>query len=104
LSPFYAQNPLTGALGRRLRENIPSGRIKVPLLIAQGDADTLVLPAVQTAYVAKRCATPGNGPLDYKTFAGRGHTDIVRPGSGLLPALLGWTEARFAGTAAPSTC
>ncbi|MCW2786052.1 MAG: hypothetical protein JWP74_2569 [Marmoricola sp.] len=102
--PFYAQDPLTGALGRRLRENVPSGLIKVPVFIAQGDADALVLPAVQAAYVAKRCAVPGNGPLDYKTFADRGHTDIVLPGSGMLPALLGWTEARFAGAPAPSTC
>jgi pimeloyl-ACP methyl ester carboxylesterase len=101
---IYARNPLTGPLGQRLRQNVPNAAIKVPVLIAQGLADTLVLPTVQSAYVAKRCADPANGPLDYETYAGRGHVDIIEPGSGMLPRLLAWTEARFGGAKAPSTC
>ncbi|HET6153396.1 MAG TPA: lipase family protein [Marmoricola sp.] len=103
-SSIYARDPLSGPLGKRLRQNVPTGSITVPLLIAQGLSDNLVLPNVQAAYVAKRCADPANGPLDYETYAGRGHTDIIVPGSGMLPRLLAWTVARFAGTTAPSTC
>ncbi|MFL6154651.1 MAG: lipase family protein [Marmoricola sp.] len=101
---YLRRDPLTGPLGRRLRENVPTGKITAPVFIAQGLNDKLVLPAVQDAYVADRCKAPGNGPLLYKTYAGRGHGDIVSPGSGMLPTLLAWTAARFDGTDAPTSC
>jgi uncharacterized membrane protein HdeD (DUF308 family)/alpha-beta hydrolase superfamily lysophospholipase len=45
--PIYSVDPLGGALGRRLAQNTPTGPIKVPLLIAQGLDDHLVLPGLQ---------------------------------------------------------
>jgi acetyl esterase/lipase len=101
---LYAQDPRTGPLDQRLRENSPTGTLRMPTLIAQGTVDPLVLPSLQTAYVAQRCGQSGNGPLDYRTYDGRNHTDIVAPGSAMIPDLLTWTEDRFAGKTAVSTC
>ncbi len=55
--PIYAVTPLGGALGRRLAHNTPTGPIKVPLLIAQGLDDHLVLPSMQRSYI-NGLATP----------------------------------------------
>lgn len=100
----YAAKATSGALGRRLRENIPDGRISVPTFIAQGESDLLVLPSVQKAFVAARCARSSNGPLDYRVYPDRDHTDIINRGSAMLPDLLSWTQDRYAGKTAPSTC
>lgn len=102
--PFFGQDPRTGPLGRRLVENIPSGTIPFPVLLAQGLTDPLVLPAVQSRFVAQRCAGPGNGPLDYRTYPGREHVDLVADDSPLVPDLLTWTAERIAGKPAVSTC
>lgn len=100
----YAAKPTSGALGKRLRENIPDGRIGVPMLIAQGDGDLLVLPTVQQAFVATRCARHSNGPLDYRVYPGRDHVNIIARGSAMLPDLLSWTQDRFDGKPARATC
>lgn len=100
--PLYAVDPLAGALGRRLQENAPTGSISVPLLIAQGGADPLVLPRVQRAYVNQRCAA--GQPVEYVTYRGRDHLSVLWPNSRLVPFLLAWTEARFAGRTHQRTC
>ncbi|WP_315912864.1 hypothetical protein [Arthrobacter sp. lap29] len=53
---IFAKDPTTGPMGDRFRKNTPVMNIPFPLLIAQGEADTLVIPSVQDAYVAGRCA------------------------------------------------
>lgn len=100
--PLYAADPLGGALGERLRQNTPTGMIKVPLLIAQGLFDPLVTPAVQKQYVKERCAAGQS--LEYRTYEGRDHLSIVAPGSPFVEDLLSWTEARFAGKPQPHGC
>jgi hypothetical protein len=60
--------------------------VAAPLLVAQGDADPLVLAAMQRRWVAARCA------------AGQ------RLDSPLTPALVAWAQARLAGDPAPTTC
>ena len=102
--PLYATPANTGALGARLRQNIPDGVITAPTFIAQGLQDPLVLPGVQNTYAASRCAVAANGPLDYRAYAGLDHTNIVQPGSAMTPELLAWTEDRFEGRPAASTC
>jgi pimeloyl-ACP methyl ester carboxylesterase len=101
---YYSRDPGSGALGEHLAANNPSGRITVPQFIGQGGKDVLVIPAVQAAYVAGRCAESGNGPLDYQTYPDRTHVDVIAPDSDLVPDLIAWTSARFAGKAAPTTC
>jgi acetyl esterase/lipase len=100
--PLYAADPLGGALGRRLAENTPTGSIAVPLLIAQGAADPLVLPRVQRSYVNQRCAA--GQPVEYVTYRGRDHLSLLWPRSRLVGYLLAWTQARFAGRPHQSHC
>jgi hypothetical protein len=47
--PIYAVSPFGGALGRRLAEKTPTGQVKVPVLIAQGQNDHLVLPGLHAS-------------------------------------------------------
>lgn len=100
--PLWTTEPTSGPLGERLAENVPTGPIPAPLLLAQGRADTLILPSTQDAYVGERC-TAGY-PVDYRTYEGRDHVSLVQADSLLAPDLLRWTEARFAGEAPTPTC
>lgn len=101
---IYASLPTSGALGERLRENIPYAPIPAPTLIIQGEKDLLVLPSVQDAFVARRCTSTTSGPLEYRTYSGREHTDIVAASSPMIPGLLSWSADRFDGKTAPSNC
>jgi uncharacterized membrane protein HdeD (DUF308 family)/pimeloyl-ACP methyl ester carboxylesterase len=100
--PIYGVAPLEGALGRRLQQNIPTGSIKVPLLIAQGLDDHLVLPGMQRSYVNRLCHS-GQG-VEYRTYRGRDHLSLLWPGSRLVSYLLSWTQARFAQRPQRSEC
>jgi uncharacterized membrane protein HdeD (DUF308 family)/acetyl esterase/lipase len=100
---IFDTDPASGALGARLAENIPSDPIAVPLLLAQGETDPLVIPSAQQAYAEQRCAS-GGGPVDYRTYADRDHVGVVADDSPLVPDLLEWTEQRFAGEPAADTC
>lgn len=99
---IWAEDPSTGSLGARLEENVPLGAIDVPLFMAQGLADPLVLPEAQQAFVDERCAS--GGTLEYRTYEGYEHVDIVEEDSPLIPDLIAWTEARWNGGEAISTC
>lgn len=99
---IWATDPAGGALGARLKENVPNGPIQVPLLIGQGLEDPLVLPAAQAAYVQARCQA--GGQVDYRTYEGFEHVDVVQTGSPLVPELVTWTQERFEGKPAGSTC
>ena len=100
--PVWTGDPATGAFGQRLVQNTPAGLIRAPLLIAQGQADGLVLPSVQARYVRQRCAA--GQPLDYLSYPGRDHVGLVAADSPLIPALIAWTNDRLAGRPAPGNC
>ncbi|WP_244242237.1 alpha/beta fold hydrolase [Nocardioides seonyuensis] len=89
----YAVPPAEGPLGARLRENVPTGPFTAPVLVAQGEADSLVLPHVQQDYVDGLCGAGES--VDYRVYSGRNHLDIVESGSALVPDLLAWTGTRF---------
>jgi len=91
-----------GPLGSRLEENVPDRITHTPTLIAQGLADSLILPSVQGAFVRELCNAGQR--LEYRTYRGLGHVPLVEPHSALLPYLLSWTEARFQHATAPSNC
>ncbi len=99
---IFTDDAKTGPFGARLAENVPSGDIEAPLLLAQGEADPLVLPAAQQAYVEQRCAD--GYALDYRTYAGEDHLSVVADDSALVDELLAWTQDRFDGAPARSTC
>lgn len=100
--PIWARDPDQGPLAQRLEQNVPRLPISAPLLIAQGLADTLVLPGAQRAYVDSLCAA--GQQVDYRTFAGQDHISVVSPGSPLPDELVRWTADRFAGLPAGDTC
>jgi pimeloyl-ACP methyl ester carboxylesterase len=91
---IFGESPTAGPLGRRLEQNIPPATITVPLLIAQGKADPIVLPSVQQSYIDRVRSTGEH--VDYRTFAGEDHVGLVKPGSPLIPVLFRWTASRFA--------
>ena len=99
---IFTGSPDSGPLGDRLRQNTPSGPIQAPVLIAQGEADPLILPAMQAAYARQRCAL--GGALEYRTYPGLDHVGLVASDSPLTPYLLSWTQDRFDGKSAPSNC
>jgi uncharacterized membrane protein HdeD (DUF308 family)/alpha-beta hydrolase superfamily lysophospholipase len=98
---IWAEDPATGALGRRLRENTPTGPIPVPLLIAQGEADPVVTPSAQADYVRQRCVDGGR--VDYRRYPDRDHVGLVR-GSPVIDDLLQWSRDRLDGKPDRSTC
>ncbi|MFE6236851.1 lipase family protein [Cellulosimicrobium sp. NPDC057862] len=100
--PLWTTDPTTGPLGERLAENVPTGPVAAPLLVAQGASDTLILPTAQEAYVGARCAA--GQPVDYRVYQGRDHVGLVQTDSPLAPDLVRWTEARLAGEAPTPTC
>jgi hypothetical protein len=99
---FFVRPPTEGPLGKRFAENIPDGPIASPVLLAQGLADDLVLPAVQERFVRARCAAGQS--LEYRTYAGRDHVSLVAPDSSLTGDLMDWTKDRFSGISVGSGC
>jgi alpha-beta hydrolase superfamily lysophospholipase len=99
---IFSAPPSAGALGERLAQNTPDRPLAPPLLVAQGDADDLVLPAVQTRWVARRCAA--GQALEYRRYAGLDHLTLVAADSPFSADLVRWTEDRFAGRPAASAC
>jgi alpha-beta hydrolase superfamily lysophospholipase len=91
-----------GALAARLEQNVPDGPIEAPLLVGQGGDDRLVLPEVQQRFVDSLCAT--GRAVDHRTYPGRDHVPLVEADSPLVPELLDWTRARFAGAPPTPTC
>ncbi|WP_345741314.1 lipase family protein [Salana multivorans] len=100
--PIWRTDPNAGPLAQRLEENVPRLPIEAPLLLAQGLADTLVLPDAQRAYVEELCAA--GQAVDYRTYEGQDHVGVVGPDSPLPGELLRWTADRFAGLPADDTC
>lgn len=90
------------ALKARLDENSAAAPIAAPVLIAQGLADAVVLPAASDAYFAERCGA--GQTLEYWSYTGFDHGTIVRPGTPLAQPLVAWTAARFARQRPSSEC
>jgi acetyl esterase/lipase len=99
---IFARDPTTGPLGSRLRENTPLGPFAAPLLIAQGDLDDLVLPAVQRGWVDGRCAAGQS--LDFRVMPGLDHISLVAPASPIGAQLITWSKERFARRPPADTC
>jgi Secretory lipase len=99
---IFSAPPTGGALGARLAQNTPDGPIAQPLLIAQGEADELVLPAVQAQWMARRCAA--GQALEYRAYPGIDHLGVVAAESPFSAELARWTEDRFAGRPWSAAC
>ena len=90
------------ALAARLAQNTADQRISAPVLVVQGLADAVVLPAATDAYVNGRCASGQR--LEYWKFPGLDHSTIVEPGTKLAEPLVKWTSARLANKPQANGC
>jgi len=81
-------------------ENTPGAiPIPAPLLVVQGDADTVVVPQVTKRLVERLCRRGDTVAL--KVYPGVGH---VKTSSVAVPDVSAWLADRFAGRPAPTTC
>ena len=87
------------ALRSDVDKNIPGSAFAVPVFLAQGDADGVVLPAITQAYATKLCAAGVD--LTVKTYPGVGHFDVVGSSD---QDVLAWMAAVREGTPPTSTC
>ncbi|MBO9587827.1 lipase family protein [Devosia sp.] len=99
---LFSTMPEGMPLGARLVENIPVGPFEMPVFIAQGIEDEIVLEPIQTAFVAGLCDAGVN--LTYRRYEGLQHVSLVAPDSVLTVELIAWTRARFAGEASEADC
>jgi alpha-beta hydrolase superfamily lysophospholipase len=70
-----------------------------PVLVVQGTTDAIVTKGSTDRFVEKACVL--GDVVDYVTYEGAGHVDVVPTAK---PDILAWIAARFAGDAARNTC
>ncbi|HWI31425.1 MAG TPA: lipase family protein [Microbacterium sp.] len=92
--PLYPADLTSGALGRRLAQNVPQGPWEAPLLIAWGREDEVIPPHVTREYVATLCE--GETAVRWIPYDATDHRGILMPESRFLSTLIRWTEDRFA--------
>ena len=98
---FYAVDPsTTEPWATILEQNTPGGEpISVPLLVTQGEADRLVLPATTAEFVTRLCRAG-----EHVTFHRYAHIDHGLVGERTVPLLIDWLADLHAGTPMASTC
>jgi alpha-beta hydrolase superfamily lysophospholipase len=85
---------------KRFQENTPGYATTVaPVLVMQGTADTVINPHSTEQYIKRACAF--SQPVQYTTYQGATHNTVPFEAQQQYTS---WIAARFAGTAAPSTC
>lgn len=83
-----------------LADNNPTGRsISVPILVAQGEQDSLVLPGITADFVRSLCRA--GKTVSYLTMPQVDHGMIAKKSAA---AVVTWMEGRFRGAHAASTC
>lgn len=84
----------------RIAENTPGDVvIDAPLLIVQGDRDSLIRPDIQRRFVDRLC-TSGQ-QVEYRELPGAGHLDVDDAAAGLV---VDWLVERLTDTPAGSAC
>ena len=81
------------------QNTVAAARVRGPVLLVQGTADTIVPPAVTGAFRSAMCAA--GAVVQYDTMNGVGH---IGAGMQAVPLVLPWFEERFSGMRAPSNC
>src|SRR6478735_8468685 len=83
-----------------LTQNTPGpGPLSMPMYVAQGDADTLVLPAATKQFVAQQCGAGAHVTL--AMYPGEDHGSIALKA---VPAVLSFFTATLQGAPPASTC
>lgn len=99
---IFPDELLEGGFGELLKRQTPTGPWPAPVLVAQGLADPLVLPRLQQGWVDARCEA--GEIIDFRTFEGLGHVDLVAADSPLTAQIVEWTLDRWSGEEAPAAC
>lgn len=99
--PITATDPTEdAAFMEHLRASSAGSRpAGAPVLVIQGTADTIVAKRLTDAFVEQACAI--GDVVDYRTYEGAGHVDVVRVAQ---PDVLSFVATRFAGDALADTC
>ena len=83
-----------------LTKNTPAALSpSIPVFLAQGTKDNVVVPSVTRNYLAKLCAV--GSPVTMVWLPGVSHLFAARDSA---DAAIAWMADRFAGTPAPSNC
>ncbi len=98
-SPVLPSHEPGTAFRKLVDENEPNGKIKAPVLLAQGSADDIVPVESQRTWVAEQCTT--GATIDYIEYPGSDHYTVI---FAMLSDLLTWTVDRLADKPAPTTC
>ncbi|MFS3129266.1 lipase family protein [Nocardioides sp. Bht2] len=97
--PVFPDTAPGTPMGRLLRINSPTGRIKAPVLISQGGMDQVVPMAQQKAWVAQRCAE--GQKIDLREHPALDHLGIAYTSDAEIVA---WIKGRLAGKPLTPTC
>jgi alpha-beta hydrolase superfamily lysophospholipase len=97
---FFALDPTTLPAWSEVAQQNTPGPVpaSVPVFIANGTADDVVLPATTTELITGYCRA--GIPVTADWMVGQGHTGA---GNAAGPAVTAWLADRFAGTASPSS-
>ena len=90
------REPWASLLARNTPGTLPP---RIPIFLAQGSTDNLVLPQVTLDYRAKLCRAGSR--VQFDLVPGVGHLSIARDAA---PAAIDWIDDRFSGEPAPSNC
>ena len=90
------REPWRSMLARNTPGTLPP---RIPVFLAQGAADTLVLPRVTQDYRARLCRAGSR--VEFDLVPGVGHLSIAKDAA---PAAIDWIGDRFGGEPAPSNC
>jgi acetyl esterase/lipase len=93
---FSDAEPWRGLLTENTPGTLPPS---IPVFLAQGEKDPLVLPRITQGYMASLCKAGSTVQLD--TLPGIGHAFSGRDSAA---AAVAWIADRFAGTPAPNSC
>ncbi|WP_169801709.1 lipase family protein [Millisia brevis] len=102
ISELLTPDALDRGLGDVLDKGSVVDHIPVPVLVAQGTEDTLVVPAAQREWIRERCAA--GQPIDYREFEGLDHATLVADDSPLTEQIVHWVGDRLAGLPTADYC
>jgi uncharacterized membrane protein HdeD (DUF308 family)/pimeloyl-ACP methyl ester carboxylesterase len=100
-TPFDTGNLTSGALGRRLEENVPTGPWSTPIFVSWGTRDEVIPISAQQRLVQELCAQGER--VRAVPVAGRGHQDILQPKSAMLTDLVRWTNTLLLAQVPPAS-
>lgn len=96
VNDLASREPWRSLLARNTPGTLP---LRIPVFLAQGSADTLVLPRVTEDYRGRLCRAGSR--VEFDLVPGVGHLSIAKDAA---PAALDWIGDRFEGEPAPSNC